>query len=55
MATEADAWSTLLDTYRQAAVQTLSCHFCADNRCSACNQVWPCTAACAAEFTLDLD
>ena len=49
-----DGWEVLLERYRHAAVEVLTRHLRTGSRCSACGQSWPCTAACAAEATLEL-
>jgi hypothetical protein len=49
-----DAWEILLEQYRHTAVETLARHLRTGARCRACDQPWPCRAACAAEATLEL-
>ncbi|WAL63156.1 hypothetical protein ORV05_19175 [Amycolatopsis cynarae] len=49
-----DSWEELLEHYRHTAVQTLARHLRGGTRCRACDQPWPCRAACAAEATLEL-
>lgn len=49
-----DSWEDLLERYRHTAVETLSRHLRRGTRCRACDQPWPCRAACAAEATLEL-
>ena len=40
--------------FRQHAAGVLTTHQCTDTTCAVCGQQWPCTAACAAEFVLEL-
>jgi hypothetical protein len=49
-----EAWDILLEQYRHTAVETLARHLRTGTRCRACDQPWPCLAACAAEATLEL-
>jgi hypothetical protein len=50
----AEEWNTSLSRYRHLAAEVLSTHQCANAQCTVCGQVWPCKAACAAEFVLEL-
>jgi hypothetical protein len=49
-----NAWTGLLECYRETAVRVLGSHLCAGTECSSCGQAWPCRAACAAEVALEL-
>ena len=52
--TATEAWSDSLARYQRLAAQVLATHQCTDARCTVCGQQWPCKAACAAEFVLEL-
>jgi hypothetical protein len=47
-------WVATLDRYHHTAADVLHEHVRSGLRCSACGQSWPCTAACAAAFALEL-
>lgn len=49
-----DGWPGLLEHYRRTAVLVLASHLCVGTQCGSCGQPWPCQAACAAEFALEL-
>jgi len=53
-ASEPETWDSRLAQYRHTAVEVLALHLRTGGRCRACGQPWPCTAACAAEATLEL-
>ena len=52
--TTRDAWNDSLARYRRHAAEVLTTHQCTDTNCAVCGQQWPCTAACAAAFVLEL-
>jgi hypothetical protein len=47
-------WVATLDRYHHMAADVLHEHCRSGLRCGACAQPWPCTAACAAAFALEL-
>ena len=47
-------WVATLDRYHHTAADVLHEHVRSGLRCGACGQSWPCTAACAAAFALEL-
>jgi len=47
-------WVAALDRYHHTAADVLAHHLRAGIRCSCCHQTWPCHAACAAAFALEL-
>ncbi|QUQ70759.1 hypothetical protein JJ691_85420 [Kutzneria sp. CA-103260] len=49
-----NAWNDSLARYRRHAAEVLTTHQCMDTSCAVCGQQWPCKAACAAEFVLEL-
>jgi hypothetical protein len=47
-------WVAALDRYHHTAADLLDAHHRSGARCSACQQPWPCSAACAAAFALEV-
>jgi hypothetical protein len=47
-------WVATIDRYHHTAADVLAHHLRAGLRCSCCHQTWPCRAACAAAFALEL-
>ncbi|AHI01459.1 hypothetical protein GCM10010174_09370 [Kutzneria viridogrisea] len=50
----AEDWTDSLIRYRHLAAEVLATHQRANAQCVVCGQQWPCKAACAAEFVLEL-
>jgi hypothetical protein len=47
-------WVAALDRYHHTAADVLAHHVRHGLRCTTCHQAWPCHAACAAAFALEL-
>jgi len=47
-------WIAALDRYHHTAADILAHHVRHGLRCTTCHQAWPCHAACAAAFALEL-